>query len=147
MKQLLTALLVTFALPVQAVAPEWQDSPLSPVLQQARTSIEAEDWQTAEAILLRAVMVEPLNADGWSLLGFTHRKQAKFDQSEDAYTRALELDPNHLGALEYQGELFLMTDRRDDALRNLQRLNMLCPTGCEELDELREAIQLYTGSL
>ena len=55
------------------------------------------------------------------------------------------MDPRHLGALEYQGELFVETGRLDQARRNLAILTALCPKGCEELEDLQEAIKAKGG--
>ena len=56
------------------------------------------------------------------------------------YNRALEIDRDHKGALEYQGALFVEMGQTDRARANLARLQKLCPSGCEELTDLREAI-------
>lgn len=55
------------------------------------------------------------------------------------YDRALAIDPNHLGAQEYQGELFLMLGDLDAAQANLDHLTRICGT-CPEREDLREAI-------
>ena len=47
------------------------------------------------------------NADAWNLLGFTYRKLGQLDDSDAAYLTVLSINPDHLGALEYQGELFI----------------------------------------
>ena len=49
--------------------------------------------------------LEPGNADAWNELGFSYRNVENYRQSD--YTRALGLDPEHLGALNYQGYLLL----------------------------------------
>jgi hypothetical protein len=41
------------------------------------------------------------------------------------------------------GELFLETDRPEKAEELLARLEKLCPNGCEELEDLRDA---FTGN-
>ena len=51
--------------------------------------------------------------------------------SEKYYAYALRLNPNHLGALEYQGELFVQTDRIAKAKANLAKLQGLCGN-CED---------------
>jgi hypothetical protein len=38
---------------------------------------------------------------------------------------ALSEDPNHLGALEYQGEMFVDLGQKDNALANLMKLKEL----------------------
>ncbi len=57
-----------------------------------------------------------------------------------AYERALKLDPQHAGALEYQGELFVILGEPDKARANLVLIEAICGTGCEEYVDLAEAI-------
>jgi hypothetical protein len=58
-----------------------------------------------------------------------------------AYTRALTLDPQHTGALEYQGVLFVILGDLDKANSNLDKIEAICGTSCEEYEELAEAIK------
>ncbi len=118
--------------------------PLTPAqvraqLAKAEASIEGEDYSRAIRTLGDIVRTNPRNADAYNLLGFSYRKTKDFKRAERNYDRALRLDPDHKGALEYMGELFLETNRRDKAEELLARLEKLCPSGCEELDELRGA--------
>lgn len=85
------------------------------------------------------------HADLYNLLGFAYRKTGDYRRAEENYGKALRLDPNHLGALEYQGEMFLETNRVEQARLNLRCLVTLCPRGCEELDDPRAAIQAKGG--
>jgi len=131
-----------WAAPSQAVGPGWTDDTPPPELAAAVALVEAEDWPGAIAELRRLAQgAEARNADVWNLLGFAYRKSGALDRAGPAYDRALALDPDHLGALEYQGELFLMQGDGAAAQANLGRLKTLCPTGCEELAELTEAMQ------
>jgi hypothetical protein len=52
----------------------------------------------------------------------------------------LRINPNHLGALEYQGELFLQTKKVSAAKKNLAKLKQLCGVNCEEYLDLKKAI-------
>ena len=56
---------------------------------------------------------------------------------------AIELDPSHLGAHEYLGELYLMRDQRDKALIILEKLDQLAGSNSEEYKELKIAIDEY----
>jgi Flp pilus assembly protein TadD len=112
-------------------------------LAKAETSIEGEQYRSAIKTLKNIVSTNPRNADAYNLLGFSYRKTKDFKRAERNYSRALRLDPKHKGALEYMGELFLETNRRDKAEELLARLEKLCPTGCEELEDLRDA---FTGN-
>lgn len=106
---------------------------------EAKALIDAGDYSTALPKLLVLTAAEPKNADAWNLLGYTHRKLGQFDDSALAYTQALTLNPDHLGALEYQGELFLQTGKPDLAKANLARIKGICGD-CEESEDLEKAI-------
>ena len=56
---------------------------------------------------------------------------------------AIEIDPSHLGAHEYLGELYLMRDKKDKALKMLEKLNQLAGSNTEEYRELKIAIDKY----
>ncbi|MDZ4778045.1 MAG: tetratricopeptide repeat protein [Alphaproteobacteria bacterium] len=68
--------------------------------------------------------------------GFASRKLGRFDAAMGFYVEALALDPDHRGANEYLGELYLQVGRIDDARRQLAKLDTLCPYGCAEREEL-----------
>jgi len=106
----------------------------------ARADIAAERWEDARARLLALTVLAPDAPELWSLLGFSLRKQGALAEAERAYDRALALDANHLGALEYMGELRLMQDDLPAAEALLARLARLCPNGCEARDDLAAAI-------
>ena len=80
-------------------------------------------------------------AETWNLLGFASRKTNDFDTADMAYKKALELNSNHLGALEYQGELYISMGKLALAKSNLEKLNQLCPSGCDEQQALAEALE------
>lgn len=110
---------------------------------EAQALIEAEDYQGAIGLLLTLAEEDNQNADVFNLLGYSHRKLEKYDEALEYYLTALELDPKHLGANEYLGELYLETDQVDKAAEQVAMLETLCPDGCEELTELQEALVAY----
>ena len=65
------------------------------------------------------------------------------DNAAKYYKVALEINPEHKGALEYQGEMFLKLDDLASAKGNLEKLAKLCPSGCDERAELTRAIADY----
>ena len=118
--------------------------PLTPTqvkaeLAKAQSSINDAQYRSAIRTLKDIVTTNPRNANAYNLLGFSYRKSKDFKRAERNYRRALRIDAKHKGALEYMGELFLETDRRAKAEELLARLEKLCPSGCEELDDLRDA--------
>ena len=102
--------------------------------------IAAEKYQEAILPLQTAEKTVQNDADIQNLLGFVHRKTGKLDAAGVFYRRALEIDPKHKGALEYQGELFLMRGDKDAAQANLAKLDEICWLGCSEYDDLKKAI-------
>ena len=56
---------------------------------------------------------------------------------------ALEIDPKHIGAHEYLGELYLMMDNKNKALEMLVKLESLVGTSSEEYLDLKKAINQY----
>ena len=66
------------------------------------------DFKTARAALIEVNKEFPNDADVNNLLGFTSRKLKMYSSSATYYAKALSINPKHLGALEYQGELFIV---------------------------------------
>jgi tetratricopeptide (TPR) repeat protein len=112
----------------------------------ARAAIARKDWAVAVSHLIPHVQTQPDSADAYNLLGYAFRHLERYAESEMAYERALALDPDHLGAHEYQGELMLILGRRERAHHHLRELARLCPSGCDEYDDLRRAIDAYPVS-
>jgi cytochrome c-type biogenesis protein CcmH/NrfG len=75
-------------------------------------------------------------------MGYTLRKQAspQFAEAEAQYLQALRIDPHHRGANEYLGELYVMKGELPKARERLAVLEKLCPTGCEQREDLQRAI-------
>ena len=111
-----------------------------PTLADARADIKAEHWQDAIKKLGVIVEANPQSADAYNLLGYSFRHLGNTKRAMSAYDRALDIDPKHTGALEYQGVLFVMLGDLDKANANLDKIKTICGTGCEEYEDLAEAI-------
>lgn len=107
----------------------------------AKRAIDRKDFAAAEALLADYVTKKPRNADAWNLLAYSRRSQDKDVQAMADYITALDIDPAHKGALEYQGELFLKLGNLPAAEANLARLAALCRRRCEERDALEAAVE------
>ena len=103
-------------------------------------------FQVAIKHLERASRISPNNPDVYNLLGYSHRKLDQLEQAFDYYWKALKLDPRHLGANEYIGELYLRTNNIKKAEEHLAVLDDVCLFGCDEYDELKDAIEKYKKS-
>jgi Tfp pilus assembly protein PilF len=142
-------LLVTALVPAGAGAVDREDEAATAALielTQARQRIAAADFAAAEVLLLQARGRTPEAPDVHSLLGFCARKQGRLDEAYAHYEVALRLDPDHRGAREYLGELFLQRGQPEHAQAQLAELERLCPTGCEERAELAAAIAAFAAA-
>ena len=81
-------------------------------------------------------------ADLYNYMGFASRKQKNpnFDNAEGYYLKALSLNEDHIGALEYLGELYFETNREDMARSLLDRLGMLAGKESSEYKELYDLL-------
>ena len=109
-------------------------------LTKIRTLIAAKNFSAALTSLQAADKTFPNNADINNLLGYSARNLKQYKPAATYYAKALKIDPNHLGALEYQGELFMLTKKTSDAKKNLAKLKSLCGVNCEEYLDLKKAI-------
>ena len=91
---------------------------------------------------LENLNVPTKQADKFNLLGFTARKSGDLEKAGSYYKRALEINPKHVRALEYQGELFLQVGKLADAQQNLEKIQRICWLPCDEEKQLEEAIKL-----
>ena len=105
------------------------------------------NYQLAIKYLLKAAKTSPDNPDVYNLLGFSHRKLDKLEESFMYYNRALKLNPRHLGANEYIGELYLRTNNLQKAEEHLKILDDICFFGCGEYDDLKESIGKYKKNM
>jgi len=123
---------------------DYADAAAKPATYNAAVGMIKDKNYTDAIIQLEAAEKSaPKDADVQNLLGFAHRKSGQLNKAAAYYSSALTLDPKHKGALEYQGELFLMLGDKASAEKNLQKLDKICWLGCSELDDLRTAIRNY----
>jgi tetratricopeptide (TPR) repeat protein len=116
-----------------------KDSPLKPF----HELIEDKKYQQAIIELDKALRDDPDNADMLNLMAYSQRKLKNFDIAMDYYQQALQIDPQHRGANEYLGELYLQLGQPDKAEERLEVLDKECIFGCDEFDELEGAIAEY----
>lgn len=106
----------------------------------ARTAIEREDWKGAIAALNSAASYDPQDADIQNLLGYSYRRNGELDNAFKHYSRALELNPRHLGAHEYVGRAYLLAGKPEKAKAHLDALEKYCFEKCPERESLKKAI-------
>jgi len=135
----LAALLIAATAPIGALAVDNITTRDAPDLTTVRAKIKAQDFKGALAELT-PMLTTHQHADVYNLMGFSLRKTGDTKQALTFYRKALDFDPQHKGALEYLGELYVETGQLDKAKETVATLKKVCPTGCEELSDLEKAI-------
>jgi tetratricopeptide (TPR) repeat protein len=113
---------------------------------EAMDAIQAQRYAQAIPLLENWVAGHSNDADGYNWLGYAYRKTGRLDPAFKAYKRALGIDPQHRGAHEYIGEAYLMANQPALAQEQAMILAQLCPQSCEELKDLRSAIDAYRAN-
>ena len=83
-----------------------------------------------------------MKADVYNLLGFSYRKNDNpdLDKAFESYKIALEANPEHAGAHEYLGELYLKMGDKFKAEQMLAKLEVIAGTNSDEYKKLKKAI-------
>lgn len=118
-------------------------SRVSPEFKAGKKAVKKGDFQSAISYLTKALEKDPNNADTQNLLGYSYRKLGDTEKAFKHYEIALKINPKHRGANEYLGELYLETGQLAKAEERLEVLDKACTWGCEEYDDLKEAIEKY----
>ena len=105
--------------------------------------IRRQEYANAIPYLNNALADRPHSADILNYLGLTHRMVGDLTGSLAFYQKALSINPDHKGVHEYLGELYLMMHDSASADAQLAELTRLCPTDCDEKDQLTKAIADY----
>ena len=112
----------------------------------AKTAIAQFKYDEAKGYLEKVLAAKPDDADALNLMGFTERKLGDPGQCLEYYNKALALNPKHLGANEYLGELYLEMKDVKKAEERLAVLQQACGGTCEEYQELKEKIEKFKAS-
>ncbi|NTG11820.1 tetratricopeptide repeat protein [Agrobacterium rhizogenes] len=129
---------------IPAFAVDNMQSTDAPDLTSVRAKIATKDYAGALAEL-RGLAEDNQQADVYNLIGYTLRKTGDYKTSLTYYTKALELQPDHKAAREYLGELYVEAGEMAKAEEQVSTLKQLCPSGCEELEDLQKAIAARNG--
>ena len=88
--------------------------------------------------LYKANKERPGDPDIYSYLGFVLNKKGNLIDAEIYYKLGLEINPNHIKINKYFGELYVKTNRVNEAK---ERLNVLKSCNCKEYKQLKEIIK------
>ena len=145
MKILISFLLLFVHLNIFAAGTAYDTVDASKEYQKAENLINNKDFNSAIKVLKDLIGEDPngyTKADLYNYLGFATRKQSKpdYELAEEYYLKALEINNNHVGALEYLGELYVETDRRDEALVLLDRIKAVAGDSSNEYKDLNKLL-------
>ena len=112
----------------------------------ARTLVQQKKWSAAVDELKK--LNDTGSADWNNLMGYSLRKGLPPDYAgaEKFYGEALRIDPKHRGALEYSGELYLITGELPKAEQRLATLDKVCTFSCEEYADLKKSVAKYKAN-
>jgi tetratricopeptide (TPR) repeat protein len=98
--------------------------------------INLGDYDAALAELRDAGAILGPHPDVLTYMGFANRKKGAREVALSYYSAALSIAPEHLSANEYLGEYYVEIGDMAKAQAQLDKLNALCPFGCEQTEEL-----------
>ena len=105
--------------------------------------IDDKKFDQAIKELDEALADDPEDADLLNLVAYSHRQLKRYEVALNYYQKALAIDPEHRGANEYLGELYLSLGQLEKAMERLAVLDKDCFFGCKEFDMLEAAIEEY----
>ena len=114
----------------------------NPTYAEAKTLVKSKKFDKA-VVILEELLKDSKNSSNPDILNdyaFSLRNLKQFDKAEKFYLAALKIDPKHVGANEYLGELYLQTKRPEQAKKILE---ILKNCNCEEYKELKEQVEKY----
>ena len=114
----------------------------NPTYAEAKALVKNKKFDKA-VVMLEELLKDKKNANNPDILNdyaFSLRNLKQFDKAEKFYLAALKIDPKHVGANEYLGELYLQTKRPEQAKKILE---ILKNCNCEEYKELKEKVEKY----
>ncbi|TAL28296.1 MAG: tetratricopeptide repeat protein [Alphaproteobacteria bacterium] len=126
--------------PKKAEVPFREDSGLITAEYYLATGKYAQALDVIGGVLAR----HPGSADAYTYRGFAYERLGEVKKAKESYTRALDLDPQHLGANRYLAGMYLKDGDLARAMDVLQVIRMTCgDVACQELDELQAEINRY----
>lgn len=141
------AVVLTLLVSMNAYAADTEEAPASANLADLDTvqqMVDGQHYEEALPLLFWLNEESPNNPDVLNLIGFSLRKTGKTDDALNYYLRALALNPEHLGANEYLGELFLEMKQPAKAKERLAVLQKACGD-CEEFEDLQAQIDRHAA--
>ena len=93
--------------------------------------------------------LDPEAAEGWKAVAMVHHLNGRLDSAETLYLRAIEKNPNHMGAIGNLGIVYDTRGRMDEAVRWYRRaidLNPTAPNSYMNLSSLYSTLGMYASA-
>ena len=129
------------AAPVEGQKSDDQIDPKSvELLHQGQNLLAAGKFAEADDALETALAVDPRNRTAFTEMARVAQKQKLYGQAIRFTNKALALEPADREALAVQGEAMVELGAVARAKANLEKLQKLCPSGCQQVTALASAI-------
>ncbi len=92
------------------------------------------------ALTLFAAIRDREDAEVLTMIGYATRKSGAVEEGIGYYHRALALEPDNVNTREYLGEGYVALGRLDLAQLELDRIETICGTGCDQYLDLAAAM-------
>src|SRR5215470_12415606 len=119
---------------------------LDPDFAAGKKALAAANWNAAINALELALLRDPGNADIQNYIGYAHHRLRQWGPAMQHYQQALAFNRRHRGAHEHLGELYLALGEPARAEEHLAALDGICLIPCEEVGDLKRAIETYRVS-
>ena len=93
-----------------------------------------------EAIAAFVALGHYEHPDVANYIGFASRKLGRYDDAKVWYEKALVADSKHTRTWQYYGMWHLEQGNRLKAQEHLERIRLICGTGCEDFQTLKAAL-------
>ena len=98
-----------------------------------------------ESLEVLDLLHDPDTPKALNYRGYATRKLGRTDEGIGYYLKSVQGDPQYAQVREYLGEAYVIKGRLDLAKEQLDTIQTLCGTGCEEYEDLHEAIEKGSG--
>ena len=101
----------------------------------------AKEDRFQEALNVLDLLQNPNTAKALNYRGFATRKLGRTNEGINYYLKSVALDPKYAQVREYLGEAYVIQGKVDLAKSQLATIKTICGTGCEEYEDLAQAIE------
>lgn len=93
----------------------------------AKCALIDKSKQQAYSYLEKALAIDGNNADTWFFIGNLRKSDGAFEKAEEAYGKALKINPSHIQSLMERAGLFLTIKDYSSAKKDIDNLNKQSP--------------------